>query len=398
MKSKSSPLSLLLIAYLAFIGIGMTGGLLNIAWTYMQTTFDVALDSLGVLMTALTLGHILTSFASGAIVSRFGVAVFLLGGTLLAGLGALGYALAPSWPLLLLAATVAGAGGGVLDSGLNTFVSARYSAGRLNWLHASFGIGLTIGPPIVTFFVVNLQQSWRWSYVGVAALLGVVVLLMALTYRSWNIRTEDDYERDDVSAPGVIETLKLPVVILGLALFFVYAGSEVSVGQLTNSLFIEARGVEQSTATFWISLYWAAFTIGRVVMGALADFVSNTLLLRLCMLGGVLGALVLALQPGPVGSPLAMAIIGFSFAPIFPTLVAETPRRVGRRHAPNAIGFQIGIAGVGIAFLPGLGGILGEYNGMETIGPFLVAIAIGTLLLHELILLREARRTAPLPG
>ena len=56
-----------------------------------------------------------------------------------------------------------------------------------------------------------------------------------------------------------------------MAFFFVYGGVELGTGQLANTLLIESRGTcRKVTASSWVSVYWASFTVGRITMGLLA--------------------------------------------------------------------------------------------------------------------------------
>jgi fucose permease len=93
---------------------------------------------------------------------------------------------------------------------------------------------------------------------------------------------------------------------------------------------------------------------------------------------------------------LGLALLGFAIAPIFPLSISDTPHLVGREHAPNAIGFQVAAASLGIAILPGLAGVLAQRLSLEVIGPFLVLLSLATILLHE-ISIQLARRRRPLP-
>lgn len=397
MNRKNGPLPLLIIAYLAFIVIGLPGGVLNIAWDYMQPTFGVSLGSLGILLGAGTIGYLFTSFINGRVIGRLGISRALLTGSVLGALGMFTYVIAPSWEALLAFSVFASLGSGILDAGLNTFVSTHYSAGRLNWLHAAFGVGATLGPLIATFTIVRLDQSWRVSY-GIAMVMFVVIALcFLLTRKSWTLEAGETPETRATRAPdvGFIETLRVPLATLLIALFFMYGGVEVGAAQLTNTLFVDARGISQETAGFWIGFYWFSFTAGRVLMGFVADRVSTVLILRVGMVGAVIGTVLLALRTVPAVSFLGLALIGFSLAPMFATLIADTPRRVGQRYAANAIGFQVGMTSVGIALLPGLGGFLADHVGLEIIGPFMVVIALIMAGIHEFMLYYEARRVQP---
>lgn len=386
---RQNQTQLLIIAYLSFVALGFPLGVLNIAWGFMQTTFGVGLDAIGILLTFATLGRLFTSFISGRVIARIQMGTFLMLGSVTIGLGLLGYAIAPTWEMLLVAAVVAAMGSGMLDAGLNTFVSANYSASRLNWLHAAWGIGLAIGPQLVTLLVIRMGAAWQLAYFVICTPQILLATAYLLTRKRWTFNAPAGEETQN--SASMLETLRLPVVMLSMALFFIYGGVEVGAGQLTSPLFTRSRSIDVETTSTWISFYWLALTIGRIFIGTITDRLGNTLLLRLCMFGMVVGTVLLAITGSPVINFAGLALIGFSIAPMFPVLIAETPRRVGSRHVANTIGFQIGIAGIGAALLTGLGGALGERFGLETIGVFLVVNAVATALLHELILAREHR-------
>ena len=89
-------------------------------------------------------------------------------------------------------------------------------------------------------------------------------------------------------------------------------------------------------------------------------------------------------------SYLALAVLGFAMAPVFPLMISSTPLRLGVADATNAIGFQVGAASIGIAVLPGLAGVLAQQFSIDIIAPYLVAATILLLILQE-IAIRGAR-------
>ena len=258
----------ILVAYLIFIVIGIASGLLNISWTYMQDTFKVSHDSLAALAPAAMLGGLFAAFLSGSIIGRFSIGPVLVGGMVFAGIGILGYAIAPAWIVLLGVAFIASIGKGTMDAGLNNFASANYGASVMNWLHACWGIGLTIAPAVVTHFVIYEGSGWQSSYVLVGIILLLIGLVILLSLPLWRIRQSSDIAEREQARPSASYTLRRPIVILGLVFFFLYGGVEIGTGQLANTLLIEARSLPQEIASSWVSAYWASFHGGANHDGA----------------------------------------------------------------------------------------------------------------------------------
>ena len=396
-KQKNGPLLLLLIAFYSFAAIGLPSGVLGVAWIHIQATFGLGLDALGALLTVTTMGRLITAFMSGRLMAQMGAGRYLLAGSILISAGLLGYVIAPAWAVLLAAGFMTGLGAGVLDAGVNTFIAPRYSASRLNWLHACFGVGLTVGPILVSWLVIDLGESWRLAYGVVMGFQVALVLMFLWTLQQWRLIPVKNAETETTSTPdaSIRSTLRLTMMWLSLALFFTYGGVEIGMGQLLNSLLVEGRSVDPKLAASWVSFYWASFTIGRMLIGLFIDRVGPRLLLRISFGGVVAGSVLLWWNPAIIISFAGIAVVGFSLAAIFPTLLSVTPDRVGVEHTPNAIGFQIGFAGLGAATLVGLAGVLAENLDIEIISLFLVVVAFATLMVHEVILIREKRQILP---
>ncbi len=385
----------ILIAYLIFIAIGLATGLLNIAWTFIQPTFGVSLDSLGALLSAAMLGGLIAAFLCGTLINRFSIASVLLSGLAIAGLGLLGYAIAPIWIALLLAAFIASIGKGTIDAGTNIFVASNYSASQMNWLHACWGIGLTFAPALVTFLVLDLEAGWQFGYVimgGVILLLGLSVLL---SLPLWKIKKPQSGKSKAVDAKAPLqETLRRPIVWISLLYFFLYGGIEIGAGQLANTLFVEARGIPQETSSAWVSAYWGSFTIGRMLMGLLALRMGDRVLLNISFGLTVLGAFLLFANVADISSFVGLLALGFGLAAQFPILILQTPSRVGAEHASNAIGFQVGCAGLGGATLSGVAGVFAENIAIELISAFIFLSALLSLLIYQMMIKWEKRHAA----
>src|SRR5258708_8627103 len=187
MNIKSFRTDTVTISFLAFIALGMSGGLLGLAWPSMQKQFGLPLDGVNTYFILATIVYSISSFSIGRLMARFGSGTVLLVGSTLAALSLAGMATANAWGIIVVLAFVSGLGSGIVDAGLNMYIATYHSARQMNWLHASFGVGVTIGPLIMTF-VLQQKLDWQMGYVIVAAFMLLVIFWLAVTRSLW--RTE----------------------------------------------------------------------------------------------------------------------------------------------------------------------------------------------------------------
>ena len=393
MKPKSTLL-LASIGYLSFAGLGLRGSMLAVAWPSIRASFGLSLDAVGVLMIATAASSLVSSATSGPVVSRIGIGRLLTASSLAAVVGLLGLALAPAWWAMVLFGLIAGAGGGAVDAGLNTYFADNYGPRPMNWLHASFGLGSTLGPTLMTI-VLNSGQSWRWGYAIAGLLQALLAFCFGFSVERWQgpkgLSTEAE-ARPPAGTAGAAATLRLPTVWLSVLLFFMLSGVEIGAGQWAYSLFTEARSVAPATAGLWTGIYWGSLTASRVAYGIAGDRFRILPSLRVGMLGTICGAALVWWNATDTLSFLGLALMGLAFAPLFPLLQLITPKRVGPKHLANTVGFQVAAAWLGMSGLPGLACVLAESRGLEIIGPFLLVGAIVMLLVHEALVLQEGPR------
>lgn len=399
-KVKQYPkISLVLLAYIAFIALGMPDGLLGVAWPSIRVGFDIPLDAVGLLITVAVAGYMTSSFLSGLLIARMGVGRVLAASCALSGAGLIGYTLVPDWWMMVLLGVVAGLGAGAIDAGLNTYVAAHFSEGLMQWLHASFGIGETLGPIIMTIGLTTMN-SWHVGYHVVGGFELALAVCFMLTLAMWDKKdapasSEEPKQLTDYKTP-LQETLRQPMVWLSFLLFFLYVGTEASLGTWTYSLLIGARGIDPTVAGLWAGSFWATFTFGRVVAGLFVKRVGVNLLVIGSLIGALLGAVLLIWNPFEVANLLAVTLIGFSIAPIFPALMSGTSQRVGARFAANTIGMQMAATGLGTAVIPGLMGVLARQISLEVIPICLVIIY--AMLFGFYILAMMSRKTLTATG
>ncbi|MFH1197184.1 MAG: MFS transporter [bacterium] len=373
--------ALVILAFIAFISLGLPDGLLGVAWPSIRKSFSLPLDSLGVLLIFAVSGYIISSSLNGKIMSRLGVGGLLAVSCAVTGIALIGFTLVPEWWMLVAVGFGLGVGAGAIDAGINTYVASNFGERLMQWLHASWGIGVTLGPVIMTIGI-NYFHTWRWGYAIVGAAQLALAVSFASTLSMWrknNYNPATDKKLlTDYKTP-FSETLRLPAVWLSILMFFLYTGIESTLGNWTYTLLTESRNINSELAGFWAGSYWAMFTFGRIMAGFYTKRLGNNKLLMLSLLAALVGAILIWWDLNNIMSLSGVVIIGYAVAPIFPGLVSGTSERVGKRNAANTIGMQLGAAGLGVAVLPGLAGVLARHISLEIIPVFLIVIIAALL-------------------
>lgn len=379
----------LAVIFVAFLGVGAGDAALGVLWPRVSVAVGLPLEALGVVLAVATGGFVLVSLSLGPLTARIGLGWLLVLGLAARLVGLWLVALVPTLPALLVGYALIGVGGAVVVTGLSAYLAATAGAGRMNVAHANFGLGATLAPLLASGL---LQAGFAWSatYLVIGALFAVLLPVVVLTRSVWEIAATDD-EPATVSAP-VGETLRLTATWVGVALFFFYAGTEISTGQWAFSILTAGRGFDEVTASQWVSIFWGVFTGGRLLMGVVSERVATARLVRWQMSLAVGALLLWWWQPGAWSNPLALGALGLALAPIYPVMMSATPGRVGKRHAANVIGFQSAAASLGAAAIPALAGALSGWMSLAVIPLLLGGTALTVLVLAEVLAWLARRR------
>lgn len=390
-----------LVAFVAFISLGLPDAVLGVAWPSMRAGFGKAVSYMGLVMVSGTVGYVLSSFAAPIASRAFGLANVLLGSTVLVTAALVAYATAPVFAAVCAAAWLMGVGSGAIDACLNGYAAERFPASFMSYLHGFYGVGATLGPFVMTLAVTH--STWRTGY-GVLA-LGTTAMagLFLLTRQTWQTHPVDGQPTHE-DTPSLLATLKLARVWLRAAIFFVYCGIEVSTGQWLFSLFTESRHHAAEPSGMSVTAYWGLFTVGRFVLGTLAIKVAPARLVRLATWLIPLPIIALMLNLGPWPDYTAAALLGFLCAPIYPLMMSQTPAAVGMAYSRPTVALQVSAATIGVALFPPTAGILAKATSLEAVPVFVLALAGLLLLLTELTragalhVERAMSTTAPGPG
>jgi fucose permease len=362
----------LVVAVVALVAVGMSKAALGVAWPAMATDLGRDLAELGVLLAAFLVAYLAATMVGGDLMGRFGPGAVL---TTAGGVGAValvGYALAQTWTILVAAAVLAGAAGGLVDVGVNARIAVAGGARSMGILHAGFGVGATLGPLLMASLIAS-GGSWRAGFLVLGAVQSVAAAGFLATRSGWGEGTS----RIGRGARPALEDG--PLLVLSLAVFALYTGLEVGAAQWSFTLFTEGRSISPGVAGLAVAGFWAGITGSRIVLGVLGDRLPPG---RALAIGSTTAAVAMGVMwwsPAPWTGPAALMAAGLALGPVFPLLMLATPVRVGVAFTPWAVGYQIAAASAGAAVVPGGIGLAVGWAGLEAITPVLLVVAVGLI-------------------
>jgi fucose permease len=385
-----------------FVIVGLPDGMLGTAWPAMRQSFGVPVGDLGLILLVNTIGSVVVAAFVGRLIQRLGVSVLLAVAAACAALGGIGYAVAPGLWLILTIGPLLGAAAGMMDGGLNTAIALTGRPRLLNLLHGFYGIGTALGPLVVTAAI--LAGSWRPAYLFLVALDLVAAALWTLHHRRApapdalrppGAGEEEAAHRPDVADPAATWSRRriVTVLTLGLIVFFVYTGLEVSAGQWETSYLRGHLGLSASAAGLAAFGYWGALTAVRIGLA----LPRRPVPLRLVVGGGLAASVgataLICWQPDTAVVVTGFVILGGALAGIFPALIATTPQRIGDKRARHAIAWQVGAAAAGGSGLSAVIGLLIDRTSLAILGPAILTLALLLVLAYAAL-----ARLAPIPA
>lgn len=258
---------------------------------HLKTLFTLNYAEVMLVQTFFFTGYFVFALPSGKVIDWIGYKWTMVAGLVVMAIGALCFlpaAMAPSFPLFLVALGIVAAGMTLLQVAANPYVFVlgppETASSRLNLAQAFNSLGTTVAPYIGSLFILSTvplvaAQESRLSpaalhiyrvaqasvvklpYTLIAIILVSFSIAMAL-YKLPAIRTQDEKAPTAATLPSIWTQRHLVLAIIAI---FVYVGAEVSIGSfLINYLNQPDIGnMPEKAAALYVAFYWGGAMIGR---------------------------------------------------------------------------------------------------------------------------------------
>ncbi len=382
------------LSCLTYLGTALPGSTLGMLWPSMRISVHEPVGALGIMLVAGVAAQVVSSTVTGRFLTRVRQGPLpALGIALMAGALAMESAASAMWVLVVGSAAFS-TGFGIVNAALNVYAAARFGPRNITWMHASYGLGATIGPLLVTALLTG-GAGWRVTVASMSAVLAAVALLLTSAWRRWEAGTQVVPRTEEPSREPKGAPLRRPArdVLAPVSFIAVESGIEVSAGIWGYVFLTSGRGLPAAVAGVAVSAYWAMMFAGRALLGPVAERAGASSVLAAAVAGVPAGALLMAVPGAAAIAVAGMMLLGLAAAPVFPLLTLTTAARVGEGGAAAAVSLQTAASAIGSAALPsGIGLVIGAC-GARAAGPALLVLGVAMCAVYGLALRPAPRVT-----
>lgn len=355
---------LLIVIYIAFIGLGLPDSLFGTAWPAIYGEWGLPFSFGSIITIIITCCTIFSSVMSTRLIARFGTGKVTVVSTALTVLALIGYSFSGNFLTICLLSIPLGLGAGAVDTGLNNYVALHYSSAQMSLLHCFFGVGISISPYVMSQFI-GTAAGWRGGYRFTFFIQLTIALILVFTLPLWKKVSENAaQEETPVKILSIRELVRIPGVKTMWLLFIISCAIEYTAGCWGSTYLVERKGISADHAAEIVLFYYIGMTVGRLLSGILATKLTCWQIIRIGM--AVLGvAVILLLLPVPTTIiTIGLFLIGLGNGPMFPNFTYLAPLNFGKDISQSVIGTQMAASSVGIMVVPAICGILGQAFGM----------------------------------
>ncbi len=379
---------LLVVIYIAFIGLGLPDSLFGTAWPAIYMEFGLPVSWANFVTVILACGTTISSLFAASLINRFGTAAITAVSTTMAALALLGFSCAGGMLWLCLFAIPLGLAAGAIDTALNHYVAVHYRATHMNFLHCFYGVGVSLSPFLMSLALAG--GSWRSGYRAVfwfqLAIAAITVLSLPLWKKVKHANVKE--EEEPPKTIGLWTLLQNVKVRRACMVFIGSCGLECTAGIWGSTFLVSARGMAVDAAALMVTFYYIGMALGRFLSGVLAARVSSSQLIRVGQGVTVLAVLWLILPLPAMLSGIGLFLVGLGNGPVFPNMLHLTPQYFGKEASQSVMGIQMSASYVSILAMPALFGVLAQHVG-AMVFPYYLLILCGVMVLGNVLVRRS---------
>lgn len=363
---------LLIVIYIAFIGLGVPDSLIGSAWPAIHTELGIPVEMVSILTFLISGCTVLSSMFSTRILNKLGTAKVTALSTAMTALSLFGFSLVSSFWFMIPLAIVLGLGAGAIDSGLNNYVALHCKASHMNFLHCFYGVGVSLSPYIMSQAFESV--GWRGGYRYAFYVQSAIAILLIVSLPMWkNPSSEEQAEEEKGVSLTLLQMAKNREVRQVWVIMLMTNAIEYACGVWGSTYLVEEKGFNIEHGALALTIYYVGMSLGRFFSGLLANKIKTW---KRIFIGTVILApatLIMLLPLPDIFCVVALFLIGLGNGSIYPNMIHLTPHNFGKEVSQSIMGSQIAFAYIGVMLAPPMVSLISGVFGIK-VYPALLAV------------------------
>ena len=363
---------LLVVIYIAFIGLGVPDSLIGSAWPAIHSEMSIPVEAVSILTFIISGCTVLSSMFSSGILNKLGTARVTAFSTAMTALALLGFSFAPSFGFMIPLAVILGLGAGAIDSGLNNYVALHFKASHMNFLHCFYGVGVSLSPYLMSQALSN--AGWRGGYRYAFYVQAAITLLLIISVPMWKKSSSaEESEEENSKNLTLWQMAKMPEVRQVWVIMLATNAIEYACGVWGSTYLVTEKGFEAKYGALALTVYYVGMSIGRFVSGLLSNKISTW---KRISIGTIILAPAIAVMLLPLHGAVTVVglfLVGLGNGSIYPNMIHLTPHNFGKEVSQSVMGSQIAFAYIGVMLAPPAVSLISGLFGIK-VYPVLLAV------------------------
>ena len=323
-------MSFLIAIFCGYILYGLAASLFASVWTSIASDLGVKFTLLGALTMIIYGASGLSSGFAFNLRRKFGTSRSIVLSFLCFAIAMILFYNAKNIFFICIGLAFQGLGAGIVDTVSNSYIVKAYEGGVAALLHASWGLGSTIGPMVMSFAILNTssyKNGFIWTAVATIVLI-IVLLCMKLYWEKVKVNLPKDFVKlhsvsneEKTSSINMLDVFSIKNGVIFVICFILCGAVNSAASAWVATLAVEQRGVDVTIGAKAATFYFLGTTITRVILGFVSKKIGDKYII---FFGQVMTFIALVLMYFKTSSILFVyidsALLGIGVAPLVPFL------------------------------------------------------------------------------
>lgn len=381
---------LLVVIYIAFIGLGVPDSLIGSAWPAVHTELNIPVEAVSFITFIISGCTVLSSMFSAKILNKIGTSKVTAFSTAMTAAALAGFSFAESFRIMIPLAVILGLGAGAIDSGLNNYVALHFKASHMNFLHCFYGVGVSLSPYLMSVALSN--TGWRGGYRYAFYVQAAITILLIVSIPLWKKSSSDGQTEDENSTNlSLLQMAKMPEVRQVWVIMLATNAIEYACGVWGSTYLVEEKGFSPEYGALGLTVYYIGMSIGRFVSGLLSDKINTW---KRIGAGCAILAPAIAVMLLPLYGAVTVAglfLVGLGNGSIYPNMIHLTPHNFGKDVSQSVMGSQIAFAYIGVMLAPPAVSLISGIFGIK-IYPLLLAVLYAIMIVFLKLFINNLKK------